>query len=111
MAVALIVLGIAVVTSASEIGQVWWLAVPVIVALMWISLALAIKRLHDRDKSGWWLLLFGVAPSTLQAVASRVGSGGVLLLLVSVGISIWAFVEMGCLRGTTGPNSYGPDPL
>jgi uncharacterized membrane protein YhaH (DUF805 family) len=26
-------------------------------------------------------------------------------------IVIWAFVELGCLPGTSGPNQYGPDPL
>jgi uncharacterized membrane protein YhaH (DUF805 family) len=30
---------------------------------------------------------------------------------VSIGISIWAFVVLACLRGTRGPNRYGPDPL
>jgi uncharacterized membrane protein YhaH (DUF805 family) len=111
VAVTLIVVGMAVVIGASGLGEGWWLAVPVILALSWISLALTTKRLHDRDKSAWWLLLFCLAPSTLQAVGSRVGSEGVILFLVSVGISIWGFVEMGCLRGTDGPNSYGPDPL
>jgi uncharacterized membrane protein YhaH (DUF805 family) len=34
-----------------------------------------------------------------------------LFSLASLAISIWAFVELGCLRGTAGPNKYGPDPL
>ena len=25
-------------------------------ANMWIAFALSVKRLHDRDRSGWWLL-------------------------------------------------------
>jgi uncharacterized membrane protein YhaH (DUF805 family) len=33
------------------------------------------------------------------------------LSLVAFAISIWGFVELGCLRGTDGPNTYGPDPL
>jgi uncharacterized membrane protein YhaH (DUF805 family) len=24
---------------------------------------------------------------------------------------IWALIWFGCLRGTVGPNQYGPDPL
>jgi uncharacterized membrane protein YhaH (DUF805 family) len=34
-----------------------------------------------------------------------------LLSLVSLAISLWGFVELGCLRGTIGPNQYGPDPI
>jgi uncharacterized membrane protein YhaH (DUF805 family) len=33
------------------------------------------------------------------------------LALASVAISIWALVELGFLRGTSGPNDFGPDPL
>ena len=58
------------------------------VLLIWISLAIQIKRWHDRDKSGWW----------------------VLINLIPLIGAIWAFVETGCLRGTIGPNAYGADP-
>jgi uncharacterized membrane protein YhaH (DUF805 family) len=58
------------------------------VPLVWIGLALGVKRWHDRDKSGWWILI-GMIP--------LVGA-------------IWTFVECGCLRGTVGPNNYGEDP-
>jgi uncharacterized membrane protein YhaH (DUF805 family) len=34
-----------------------------------------------------------------------------VLSLASLGISIWAIVVLGFLRGTRGPNRYGPDPL
>jgi uncharacterized membrane protein YhaH (DUF805 family) len=37
--------------------------------------------------------------------------GGIILHLVSFAITIWAIVELGFLRGTIGPNRYGPDPL
>ena len=87
------------------------LALLVITALIWISLALGTKRLHDRDKSGWWLLLFYFAPSILQAIGRIIGSAGLLLSLIGIGINIWALVELGFLRGTAGQNRYGPDPL
>jgi uncharacterized membrane protein YhaH (DUF805 family) len=35
----------------------------------------------------------------------------VVLGLASLVISIWGLVELGFLRGTVGPNQYGPDPL
>jgi uncharacterized membrane protein YhaH (DUF805 family) len=76
-------------------------------------LAVGIKRLHDRDQSGWWILLFYFGPAVAGTLAQNSDSGAVVLILslVSLGISIWAFVVLGCLRGTRGPNQYGPDPL
>jgi uncharacterized membrane protein YhaH (DUF805 family) len=32
------------------------------IPLIWIGLALSAKRLHDRDKSAWWLLVFYALP-------------------------------------------------
>ena len=69
-----------------------------------------IKRLHDRDKSGWWLLLFYVLPGLLNAIGESLAAGWIFSL-ASFAISIWALVELGFLRGTDGPNRYGPDPL
>lgn len=81
---------------------------------MFVSwLAVGIKRLHDRDQSGWWILLFYFGPAVASAVAHQSDSGALALVLslVSFGIAIWAFVVLACLRGTRGPNQYGPDPL
>ena len=80
----------------------------------WISaFAVGVKRLHDRDKSGWWILLFYLAPSVLGSIAntSEQPLAGFILGVGSFVISIWALVELGFLRGTVGPNRYGPDPL
>ena len=80
----------------------------------WISaFAVGIKRLHDRDKSGWWILLFYLAPSVLSGIAntSEQPTAAVVLGLASFVISVWGLVELGFLRGTAGPNQYGPDPL
>jgi uncharacterized membrane protein YhaH (DUF805 family) len=51
------------------------------------GLAVAVRRLHDIDRTGWWFLI------ALTII-------GLIILLV------WA-----CQKGTTGPNRYGPDPL
>jgi uncharacterized membrane protein YhaH (DUF805 family) len=50
------------------------------------SLAVSIRRLHDSDKSGAWLLL------------SFVPLGGVVVFIFTL------------LDGTPGPNRFGPDP-
>jgi uncharacterized membrane protein YhaH (DUF805 family) len=51
------------------------------------SLACAVRRLHDQDKSGWWLLI-GLIPLL----------GGLILLVLMF------------LEGTKGDNRFGPDP-
>jgi uncharacterized membrane protein YhaH (DUF805 family) len=35
----------------------------------------------------------------------------ILLSGIASLIGLWAFVELFCLRGTIGPNRFGPDPL
>ncbi len=80
------------------------------------GLAVGTKRLHDRDMSAWWLLLFfgvpwllGIMAGVALAMQSRLSIA--ICGVAAVVIGIWAFVEFGCLRGTNGPNVYGPDPL
>jgi uncharacterized membrane protein YhaH (DUF805 family) len=82
------------------------------IVAVWSGIASAIKRLHDREKSGWYLLVFYLVPGVVSGVGQLLGDiVSILFSLVAFAISIWGFVEMGCLKGTTGPNMYGPDPL
>jgi uncharacterized membrane protein YhaH (DUF805 family) len=60
----------------------------VTLALFLPGLAVSVRRLHDRDKSGWFVLLYFIPLI------------GFIILL------IWY-----CMRGTIGPNRFGPDPL
>jgi uncharacterized membrane protein YhaH (DUF805 family) len=53
--------------------------------VLWPAIAVSVKRWHDRDKSGWWVLVS---------------------LLPLVGW-VWALIQNGLLRGTPGPNRYG----
>jgi uncharacterized membrane protein YhaH (DUF805 family) len=78
---------------------------------MWAGFAIMVKRLHDREKSAWWLVPFWAVPFILSLLAQYFGGTGLVLSLASLAISIWAFVEIACLKGTTGSNAYGPDPL
>jgi uncharacterized membrane protein YhaH (DUF805 family) len=78
----------------------------------WAGLAINAKRLHDRDKSTWWLLLFILVPTILDLLAERSsGLPALLLRLISLLIAIWLFAETCLLAGNPGPNRYGPDPL
>jgi uncharacterized membrane protein YhaH (DUF805 family) len=54
----------------------------------WSGICLNAKRWHDRDYSGW-MQLVGIIPL----------------------VGIWVFIENGFLRGTEGPNRFGPNPL
>ena len=83
----------------------------ILIFTLWIGLALGAKRLHDRNKSVWWLLIFWVLPGILQGIGEQVGGLGFILGLDAYALSIWGLVEMGFLRGTVGPNRHGPDPL
>jgi uncharacterized membrane protein YhaH (DUF805 family) len=86
----LILLGAAIAADSAAlttIGVV--LAIAIYGALIWMGLAISIKRWHDRGKSGWWVLI---------AAIPFIGA-------------IWALVETGFLEGDPGDNQYGPNPL
>jgi uncharacterized membrane protein YhaH (DUF805 family) len=74
------------------------------------GIAVGIKRLHDRDMSGWWLLVFYLLPAVLDGIGRALGVP-VIFSLAGSAVSIWALVVLGFLRGTNGANQYGPDPL
>jgi len=90
------------------------------------GLAVALKRLHDLDKSAWWLLFFYVFPFVLIFIALAAGFAGSngtgelagwwgflvrFSILAAVGIGFWFFVELAFFRGTRGYNRYGPDSI
>ncbi|SHK43085.1 Uncharacterized membrane protein YhaH, DUF805 family [Bradyrhizobium lablabi] len=89
------------------------IAYPLFAVGLWTYAATTIKRLHDRNRSGWWIIPFGVLPVLLPEVAGALGQSYLALFLGTVAfvLSIWSFVETFCLRGTRGPNRFGPDPL
>jgi uncharacterized membrane protein YhaH (DUF805 family) len=66
--------------------------------------------------SARWLWLFYFVPALLivgavtiaefiATTSTLLGVGSIFLFLVSHAISIWGLIELGCLRGTVGPNS------
>jgi len=92
----------------------------VLVLIPWLlwGFSITTERLHDRDKSAWWLVVFYLVPGVLGQTAKGIwfaGSAGTvlhyILALTAFALTIWGFVEIGCLRGTAGQNTYGPDPL
>jgi uncharacterized membrane protein YhaH (DUF805 family) len=57
-------------------------------AMLLPAVAVSVRRLHDTNRSGWWLLV------------------GVVPLLGSLVLLVFALS-----RGTPSANDYGPDPL
>ena len=64
----------------------------------WISYTITVKRLHDRDKSAWWLLLW-LALSTI--------GGAITFGIATLVVAVWMLVELGFLEGTPFANRYG----
>ena len=84
----LIGLGAFLIDRAGAAG--WGEAIGDLIGLILLlpTLAVSVRRLHDIDRTGWWLLI------------NFIPLLGIIVLLV------WY-----CTRGTIGLNRYGPDPL
>ena len=84
------------------------------IIVSWISaFAIGVKRLHDRDRSGWWTLLFYFGPTVLLIAQSSTEEAlaSLVLGLGAFAVWVWWLVDLGFLRGTSGSNRFGPDPL
>lgn len=83
---------------------------------LWISAALIVKRLHDRNKSAWWYPLFGLGPFVAywlgnefsSNISNQLNPAQLGFWLLSLALWLWAIVELGFMPGTKGPNQYGP---
>ena len=78
----------ALFSGAGLILVVYWLAILI------PSIAVTVRRLHDRDLSGWWYL------------GAIVGS---MIPLLGIVVAI-GFLVVLALPGTPGSNRFGPDP-
>jgi uncharacterized membrane protein YhaH (DUF805 family) len=86
-------------------------------ALIVPGIAVAVRRLHDTDRSGWWVLLplipYAMAmvlagPAMASGSMTGLGTAGIFSILGMIG-GIVLLVFM-ILPGTAGDNRYGPDP-
>lgn len=79
--------GIVIGAAGPEAGRViYFLVMPFFI---WIGLAMQVKRWHDRDHSGWC----------------------VLINLVPFLGPIVSLIDLGLRKGSEGPNKYGDDPI
>ena len=81
--------------------------------------AVAGKRFQDRNKPAMYALI-GVGLSLLYQVLALFGVVGnpvsqnfldYVFWIALVAVGIWYLIELGILKGTSGPNEYGADPL
>jgi uncharacterized membrane protein YhaH (DUF805 family) len=79
--------------------------------LLWIYLAISIKRLHDRGRSGWWIIPFVLLPILYTHYALPDSYWIMPLGLASFIFTVWGFIELACLKGSASTNQFGPNPL
>lgn len=129
-------MAIASITNRNQIeaanGFLMWLGVAVLLMLVFLipHQAVQFRRLHDTDRSAWWLMLqapsvvapfmftgaigaigaTGGAPSPDQAAAILAAAGGGMLLLIVACLCNLALFIIMLLPGTEGENRFGSDP-
>ncbi|MGC1777121.1 MAG: DUF805 domain-containing protein [Xanthobacteraceae bacterium] len=111
----------AIISAATEDQKasalVYWSLVSVLVILpIGVSAAAAgVKRLHDHNRPGWWLLVLYGAPAVILASGYAFNSLPSWFhpasALVAAPLLFGAFVWLGCQRGTVGLNPYGPEVI
>ena len=76
-------------TGENEVG--YGLLTVFVALYVWVRLAILTKRLHDRDKSGWLMMI-------------------VLIPVLGVFWGLWMCIECAFFDGDPGGNKYGPSP-
>jgi uncharacterized membrane protein YhaH (DUF805 family) len=86
------------------------------ILVIWV--AVMVRRLHDRNRTGWWAPVLIVLPSFLSNFAMGAWTthalkdqAAMFLVIVALLIWGWGLVDLGILRGTVGSNRYGEDPV
>ena len=88
----------------------------VVLALLLPSLSVTVRRLHDTNRTGWWVLLptgsalGGVSAGAVAFFAGLAILGLILMFLGFVGgylVLLYFLIQ----PGNPGPNRYGPNPL
>jgi uncharacterized membrane protein YhaH (DUF805 family) len=111
-------------TEKPRLDALWH---PALLAIGVVTTIGMVKRLHDRGRTGLWALAAWALPGMpwllvtlfmtgVQVQGNTPGGNSLAVFFVlptfaAVALYLWLFVELGFLRGTVGPNRFGPDPL
>jgi uncharacterized membrane protein YhaH (DUF805 family) len=113
---------------ADSVHRAQWVSLIIYVIFGLPIVAIGVKRRHDKDNSGMDMIIFYAIALVLNLVTALgigyttmdVGNGAAIpvpsmpLMIVNVLLGIYGIyllVVLGFLKGTTGSNQYGPDPL
>ena len=104
--------------TAEGVPPVNWVDTIWQLALLVPGTAITVKRFNDRDWP-WWLgyalaaysALIYLLPHAGFAIDPNADWTGTILFWIFFAALIAAFIDNGFLRGTRGPNRYGPDPI
>ena len=93
-----------------------WISLIIGLITAYPYICLSVKRRHDRNNNGYdamGLIAFSLVWSLIQAlgVVSAANGIGMVISIVFLIYAIYMLVQLGFLKGTAGPNNYGPDPL
>ena len=82
------------------------------IVLLYPSVVVAIKRLHDLGATGWWCVPLFV-PGFVSGFLSLAEAAELVeqaAMMASFAVTLVYFVTLGFIRGTKGPNHCGHDP-
>ena len=112
------------ILGMNVVGTYGPLSLIVMLGLLVPNLAVSVRRLHDTNRSGWWILLpiipycaaflfggaamMGAASGSSAGMMAGAGLAGIFLLIGFV-CAIVLLVFM-CLPSTPGENRYGRNP-
>jgi uncharacterized membrane protein YhaH (DUF805 family) len=84
---------------------------------MWPCIVIVGRRLHDLGYSSWWQLFWGLLLMGLGALALLVFyklQMPIMLMITMVMMVVFSlgfWIALSCVKGQTGDNRFGPDPL
>ncbi len=111
-------LGLPMLTTPAEAFSVRLWSFLIDAALIYPGAVLLVKRLHDRNLSGY-LIGCLIAPHVVLMITNVLGVSGdlahmgiaeTIMVLITAVVSLWFLIELGFRPGSAGPNRYGAEP-
>ena len=75
-----------------------------------VILSLTVRRLHDLDLSGWWVLPIWIVPSAIEGGMALLADNPQLGSSLSGALGLVISLFLWLAPGTRGANRFGPDP-
>lgn len=92
-------------------NPIYWIYLVFCLVILLPSIAVAVRRLHDIGRSGWWYLLF-VVLTALPQLAVQLELGKVVTTIsccIAVPVLVWYIIWL-CIDSQPGENKWGPNP-